>query len=807
MESKYTAQLLMGNLNEDWLGSMDVYPVYMPRTWSVLFYNDNEPMQHVKKLKLDPLGNQIKLLHPGVISYSLSEDTLKGNKPWLYIKDKLDYLEELQELIKEWFLWVHKQKEIDNLVQLMKFQLSYGSKLSVDEIKENDNLIEGLLTRFFCQETKTFNVLETKEKIEREIICDFRSSFSGRRHEAICVPIELKKDYFSFVITFNSTVDPITKEKRITIHPSIRRWQRDTKKSKALRLNPKKKHSLYVLDKEVDKSSFFRFQIRSMKLGDNKFKPVFCYNHEYIFNKVVREKYQLEEIVKNPKSLMDLNDFFIGVPYGNSTFGGSHRVGAGIEPQLKKALYGYFMDNFHPVDLIKPVTVVKDEGIQEPADIFPKSKGRRTIDFGQIDYKGKTEFISLHVWSDNEILMEAVIDVLDHSFLSFEKFGAHKYLIHAANNREVVLAVKNESLNDIDRKMDNDSHASQKNRMDEVLNLLDKRKWTKGTYHLIQIPAYEHDDDQTGDPKEIIRKAFALKEMKTQFIHPMEIPDTTLQEEKKNEIWNSNHIRLEKALFDIFAKSGFVGSMNEFKFNLYVLDVFKFQDEANDDSKIHYLPIVSCCTSEKVGYYLLGSKQFVYQDDLLAHIGAIKNQVVTKLNWYEIERSLIELLKSDKHGHKILTVSAGVRRYFDHLQNNNFSLDHHLLNHVPNLSLCRYNVGWDVPGYYLFDHKKEETVKTKGIFKIHDHLYYGVGQKPDSDSKGKWETRFTSKSAKFQDRKLAEMLIASNESVDLIEIAKVVQNSRDINITTNFHGKFDYCLNILSQLKEYMEEI
>ncbi|SDX92999.1 pPIWI_RE module domain-containing protein [Thermoactinomyces sp. DSM 45892] len=807
MGNKYTAQLLMGSLNEEWLNSMNVYPVYMPQAWSVLFYDENETKQYVKRLKLDPLGRHIQSLHPGVISYSLTEDALNGKKPWLYVVDKLKYLEELQELIKDWFLWVDKQTGISDLARLLDFHLIYDSKLSVDEIKDNDKVIEGLLTRYFCQGVRRFEFLETQDRKEREMICDFRTAFSGRRHQAISMPILLKEDYFSFVITFNSTVDPWTKEKRITINPSIRRWQRDTyQKSESLVLDRKKNHSLYVLDKERQGSPFFRFQIKSVRGEGGRYRPAFCFNHEYSFQKLTRKRYNLDELVANPRSFLEMDDFFIAVPYGNSSFGSSHRVGSGIEPQLKKALYNYFMDSFDPIDLTKSFPLQKDEGIQKPNKIFGKKDGRRTVDFHEVDSKGKNEFMSLHVWSDDQVLFDWVLDVINNSFLGFRKLGSDRYMIQTANGKEVFLTVKQESLENMDRKMDNDSDVVKTERVNEILDILDQKKQSKGAYHLIQIPAYEDDKDKTGDPKDVIRKAFALKEMKTQFIHPIKIPNEALTEKKKGEIVNDNYIRIEKSLLDIFSKSGFMGSMTCFKYNLYGFDLLRINDKREDD-KVSYLPILSCCTSGKVGYYLLKSKKFIYQDDWLAHIDSIKKEIVTDLNWHEIERNLIGFFNLYKDEHKILTISAGVRRYFEHLRNDHFELKHHLLDYVPTLSLCRYNVGWDVPGFYTYDHSKEETAKTKGMIQLHEHLFFAIGQKPDTDTVGKWDTRFSRKSANFKDRQLAELLIVSNDTDNLLEIANVVNNSRDIHITTNFHGKYDFSLRLLGELKEYMEKI
>ncbi|ERK31279.1 pPIWI_RE module domain-containing protein [Clostridium intestinale] len=181
----------------------------------------------------------------------------------------------------------------------------------------------------------------------------------------------------------------------------------------------------------------------------------------------------------------------------------------------------------------------------------------------------------------------------------------------------------------------------------------------------------------------------------------------------------------------------------------------------------------------------------------------LKNNKIGFENW--IKDNIAELL--EKRRKVFCFVDSVLReRIWDYVKNGNLNKFDEL--DIPNkeyLRIIRINDTDEVPDYYIYD-GKDNINKNAGIFKSVNNTYYLVGQKPDTDKKGKYLTKCKNPKTPLKRQTLYEINIQGTQSEEERDsIAKLTQKLRVMNITYNKESSAPLPLYCIMRISEYIK--
>lgn len=801
---------------EELLNNISVYPVYFTKEWVEAFSLLLDSKSRM--WKLDRLGNKVANLHPNIISYRVDEDVLNGKAPWLYVAHAKEPLVKLSAVTRNFILNLLIKQNVEFKGKLSERFLtsvaSYREEVPLEEKVKNKALLKGVARYLYHQQKKTFSILEKGDEI-RELEVDFHHAFSSGKHEVISSPILVKKNaYFSYVVYFDVYEEPFSSNHYLQANISKRRWM-----NKKIFL--KKRHSLYLRDK-INRE-ILRFSVEYKKGKGPSFSSE---EEKKIFEQATNNTVLLDDVLDNPTAYLEHPDYFIGIPYSESLFGGSFPIGSGVSPQEKRAIFENVKETFNYLEampliendakngdnpiqtLIKKVELTQEEvqAILQENETLGKSakkipKTKACIDFNLLNYLSDEEEIDLLVCEDKNEVSDRIKEVLNQYCLHIDEIDNNEYFFETNNRKFVTLKIHSIKKNNTDLPLLDDELDSYLHREDDIERLLSDIKLTGKPIVLYELTDYRNTSEN--DPKQAIRNAFLKQHIKTQFIQPM-------TEDTQTDI-----IRVKSALLDLFSKNGMTKSMKKLTYTLFGFQVLKLNVERivnkKKMSKIVYLPVLTKLQNNDFLFYFFDNKDWVGFDKINVKIQTkleeLRKVPLDKLinpAFLDTKADLVAKLK-EVESEKIIVIPAALRNYhFPLVKNEELHEENELLTSVENLAVVRANTGNELPSYLTFK-TEVETMKEKGIFSLNDHTFFSIADKPDTDSVGKWDNTLKTSSKQFQQRKLVELVVLSNLGDGKeADIAKLVHHTRGMMLTSSAYLAHDVMVYHIEQLKEYL---
>lgn len=793
-------------LNNNYFSSKQIKAIYMPNSWSDLFKSNKRGSDFQYALKLDDIGKHIQNMFPDVIGYNLNNNAIEGNEPWLYVYHNHDDLNKLQVFFINWI--VNKKQNnpklnISNelIRNAMKENIT-STNVDINTLTNDNRLIEGILSKEYCSKIRNINYETINRKKETDIIkknLSFYHCITNQEH--ICISETIQpigtNAMFSYVVSFKIVIEPVTLKKCVNFNINIRRWMF----KKDLKIGFHTGHSLYVHKKENNYFSHFRIDY------DNQSKqPKITYPGSECFTKITNIE-NVQTILKDPSYYLSTNDenLFIGIPYGENSFGGSYPIKSGIGLVEKHAIWKDFKSYANDIEISE---VFQNIELLDKYNL-PKLKDSTTsvLAYQNLFYQSDKliNIKRLEIWTSKDTLFPKVIQILkgigakkDTKHFGFDDISNNTYQFTFNNSYTLILELKEIKTGKITSQMIDNTQKSESEReleINEFINNIQKNNQAEEIISLIEIEDFK---GKKGDPKNIIRKTLLKNNRKTQFIFPYE----TSEENFEHRVFNS--------LIDILSKLGI--SINYSSLTngqeLYGFDIIKTNSNL-------LLPVASRVNNEGT-YISFDSKKWLSYETGILELNKIlksfkkykkdKSSTENKIHVENMVRSFVEEIKKN-NTHKIIFITSHLRsRLLDTLQNEKFNDNFPFLK-AHNTTIVRCNNFSDVPDYELSTIvDKYNPTKSNSLFRVNEHTFYSIGKKQDTDKVNKIKSNEFHYDDVFRKPNALEFVIFSNQnSLDIENIAIISHNSRNIPITTDYHLIYPYPLYIINSLKEYLE--
>lgn len=811
-----------------------IYPVYLPKEFCELYNKINNAKDYENNYKsftkLSFLGNFLQEKFPNIVDFDLSSESLKSEKPWLYILNTptnirtIGYMvcDALNELIADKDCFEEFREEISKVKQSFRSLQNDLNPLSKDEILKRDRLIEGLYAYELSSKNNIPLEFDYKEETEESLAIkkerrnlkisypksewkynnfriekqlNFLVSYESGQFKCISEPFDCyvknKKINFSYVVTFNiqSTNAGV---KYLEVKISKRTWVNDDK-IKYSKNN--RKHSLYIKNCN---SNFVNIKIKTLFDKDTKIT-------EYKFSSKCDKQYfetltsnlnincSLEDIVENPLSYQSNNGLFLAFPHDNVSLGEPSKKN-GVSIIEKRAI-------INPIELslgLKPLTPLFLQDMQH----YPLPKLNQGVVF-----TNNINTLNIYIFEKNDNFFNEIISLLNDNLIDFIKITKSLEdkatgIIETANGPiylNLILrdgrAFANPLKNEISE------HALDIS--ETISDIYVSREKNQSDFCLIELPDYSKTKDE--DSKDLIRGVFFKNELRTQFLTPLTSKNDThpINSDSSDKKDSSPKHRVKSALLDILSKSGLIYN-NDINDSLTLYSYYnhkiwyKYLDsEKKVRSLLIEIPLLAKLKQNKIKILILGENKQEYElHDICNAILKFAFKNISTKSLTDIDNcynQMIEILSSCSMEEKLMFIPNQYKGKID-------------LNEIPNLSVTFYTS--DTPSYYTENIKTKETTKSKGYFTVNLNGYfknYLIPQKSSTDKINKNTNNYNSNSITFFQRKLTSIEsygeIGSNIAGELFQCYRLLSVSYDGMLDR------DILSNSIYSIKEYIESI
>lgn len=813
---KNDLQLFSFVLDENSIDDIELFAFKLPNEVCDVIYKMQEGKDKNEASAYRTIYKVASTLFDKVIYCNNSYKDIKyDNYRWVYTLEEFD-LDVIKSKITEWLnkeIALRCEKTIEiNFKEQWEFEKVNLKDILKNKMKKRYSIIPNYYIYKLSQNEYDFECIEKRLKFHRVI--------GEESPQMITMPIKLeKKRYnpFSYCIKMIMK-DPIDVPYSVlNVNLSVRIWEDRSvinEKEKKFYLKGNESTSIYLYKENpyyFDKDIIFN----KISIKRN--------NNSFVFKNTCDEQYcdildiNVLNILKDTPKYQTGNDEIIALIGKKNQVGMLTQYGAGI-PE-RNEMIKLLSNNLSSFQLREPVKFLfkggngKEESLTKVEleiyefDKYLGDKTEKTISKGGYKLHFENKEVKISIATMNESLREKLTaairmllrlnnKIVDNTYINEEKLKVefeyvnNDFAIHLSENKS---EVKKERINKIQESFQTENSNKLRGMIVDI-----------EPYHGIE--GYEDLDS-----KNVVRNALRRCGIISQFINYIDEVDVNIESSSINKKKATDINTILSTAKDLISALGFHESTlynNMLKSNEILIGIGKIST-SNNDTRLAISNIENGITYYKMypDNIWTESTKFIFNLDnksiQKSKMDLFNNNKIGFESW--IKDSIAEVLEKRR---KVYCFVDSVLRekIWSYVTNGNLNKFSEL--DIPNkeyLRIIRINDTEEVADYFIYD-GKDNINKNAGIFKSDKETYYLVGQKPDTDKKGKYITKCKSPKTPLKRQTLYEINIQGAESEEERDsIAKLTQKLRNMNITYNKESSAPLPLYCISRISEYIK--